>query len=150
MGFQYLHCQKAAISTSNTGVEEAMNWLLNHMSDPGISHPLLFQRVCVSISFMFMDQKPIDTKKTVFPDIDEPIKKAQKTAPYIDPSKLDTLISFGFEEEIARKALQASVNPCSHIHNSSVFLKRDLVKLECTSYNNHQLILTGWRYWKSY
>lgn len=55
MGFQYLHCQKAAISTSNTGVEEAMNWLLNHMSDPGISHPLLFQRVCVSISFMFMD-----------------------------------------------------------------------------------------------
>ncbi|PIM97239.1 Ubiquitinyl hydrolase 1 [Handroanthus impetiginosus] len=34
MGFQYLHCQKAAINTSNTGVEEAMNWLLNHMDDP--------------------------------------------------------------------------------------------------------------------
>ncbi|KAK6154301.1 hypothetical protein DH2020_008549 [Rehmannia glutinosa] len=75
MGFQYLQCRKAAISTSNAGVEEAMNWLLNHMDDP---------------------------------DIDEPITKAQKTAPYIDPSKVDTLISFGFEEEIARKALQAS------------------------------------------
>jgi ubiquitin carboxyl-terminal hydrolase 5/13 len=35
MGFNYLHCQKAAISTSNTGVEEAMNWLLSHMDDPG-------------------------------------------------------------------------------------------------------------------
>lgn len=36
MGFNYLHCQKAAISTSNVGVEEAMNWLLSHMDDPGI------------------------------------------------------------------------------------------------------------------
>jgi ubiquitin carboxyl-terminal hydrolase 5/13 len=36
MGFNHLHCQKAAINTSNTGVEEAMNWLLAHMDDPGI------------------------------------------------------------------------------------------------------------------
>lgn len=35
MGFNYLHCQKAAINTSNCGVEEAMNWLLAHMNDPG-------------------------------------------------------------------------------------------------------------------
>lgn len=38
MGFNYLHCQKAAINTSNTGVEEAMNWLFAHMEDPGILH----------------------------------------------------------------------------------------------------------------
>ncbi|PIN06320.1 Ubiquitinyl hydrolase 1 [Handroanthus impetiginosus] len=75
MGFQYLHCQKAAIITSNTGVEEAMNWVLNHMDDP---------------------------------DIDEPITKTQKSAPYVDPLKVDTLKSFGFEEEVARKALQAT------------------------------------------
>lgn len=37
MGFNHLHCQKAAVNTSNTGVEEAMNWLLSHMDDPGIS-----------------------------------------------------------------------------------------------------------------
>lgn len=36
MGFNYLHCQKAAINTSNAGVEEAMNWLLSHMDDPGV------------------------------------------------------------------------------------------------------------------
>lgn len=35
MGFSQLHCQKAAINTSNAGVEEAMNWLLSHMDDPG-------------------------------------------------------------------------------------------------------------------
>lgn len=35
MGFNNLHCQKAAINTSNAGVEEAMNWLLSHMDDPG-------------------------------------------------------------------------------------------------------------------
>ena len=35
MGFSHLHCQKAAINTSNLGVEEAMNWLLSHMDDAG-------------------------------------------------------------------------------------------------------------------
>ncbi|KAL3639889.1 ubiquitin-specific protease ubp14 [Castilleja foliolosa] len=75
MGFEYNPCRKAAINTSNAGLEEAMNWLLNHMNDP---------------------------------DIDEPIAKAQKIVPFIDPAKVETLISFGFEEEVARKALQAA------------------------------------------
>lgn len=35
MGFSQLHCEKAAIRTSNTGIEEAMNWLLAHMDDAG-------------------------------------------------------------------------------------------------------------------
>ncbi|KAL5737886.1 hypothetical protein ACOSP7_030647 [Xanthoceras sorbifolium] len=74
MGFNYLHCQKAAINTSNSGVEEAMNWLLSHMDDP---------------------------------DIDAPLSQGAQCAT-VDQSKLDTLISFGFQEEIARKALKAS------------------------------------------
>ncbi|XP_073312765.1 ubiquitin carboxyl-terminal hydrolase 14 [Primulina huaijiensis] len=73
MGFNYLHCQKAAINTSNAGVEAATNWLFDHMNDP---------------------------------DIDEPIIKEQKSSLHVDQSKLDTLVSFGIEEEVAWKALQ--------------------------------------------
>ncbi|KAK9089519.1 hypothetical protein Scep_028601 [Stephania cephalantha] len=64
MGFNYFHCQKAAINTSNAGVEEAMNWLLSHMDDPDVE---------------------------------------------VNQSQVETLISFGFGEEVARKALKASV-----------------------------------------
>lgn len=74
MGFNQLHCQKAAINTSNAGVEEAMNWLLSHMDDP---------------------------------DIDAPIDNKAKSND-VDPSKVATLVSFGFDEETASKALKAS------------------------------------------
>lgn len=36
IGFPRVRCEKAAIQTLNTGVEEAMNWLLAHMDDPGL------------------------------------------------------------------------------------------------------------------
>ncbi|CBI20399.3 unnamed protein product, partial [Vitis vinifera] len=78
MGFNHLHCQKAAINTSNAGVEEAMNWLLSHMDDP---------------------------------DIDFPISQEAENAEalsFVDQSKVDTLISFGFQEDISRRALRAS------------------------------------------
>lgn len=49
MGFNLLHCQKAAINTSNSGVEAAMDWLLNHMNDPG-SFNVCFQAGFTHIS----------------------------------------------------------------------------------------------------
>ncbi|XVF04066.1 hypothetical protein REPUB_Repub05bG0049200 [Reevesia pubescens] len=76
MGFNQLHCQKAAINTLNAGVEEAMNWLLSHMDDPDIDAPISYG--------------------------------AQGAEASIDQSSVDTLISFGFQEEIARMALKAS------------------------------------------
>ncbi|XP_062180355.1 ubiquitin carboxyl-terminal hydrolase 14-like [Phragmites australis] len=76
MGFNYLHCQKAAINTSNTGVEEAMNWLLSHMDDP---------------------------------DIDDPISKDPRASEQsVDEASVQTLVSFGFQEDVAIKALKAS------------------------------------------
>ncbi|GAV74442.1 UCH domain-containing protein/UBA domain-containing protein/zf-UBP domain-containing protein [Cephalotus follicularis] len=78
MGFNHLHCEKAAINTSNAGVEEAMNWLLSHMDDPDIDFPI--------------------TQDT----------QGAAALLNVDQSKVDILISFGFQEEIAQKALKAS------------------------------------------
>lgn len=79
MGFSHLQCQKAAINTSNTGVEAAMNWLLSHMDDPDINNP---------------------TSKQA--------KSSSDLPSFVDQSKVDALISFGFQEELARKALKAT------------------------------------------
>ncbi|XP_031500642.1 ubiquitin carboxyl-terminal hydrolase 14 isoform X1 [Nymphaea colorata] len=73
MGFSNLHCRKAVINTSSSGVEEAMNWLLSHMDDP---------------------------------DIDDPISEGTNTS--VNEAHVSTLISFGFEADLARKALKAS------------------------------------------
>ncbi|KAL2643337.1 hypothetical protein R1flu_010924 [Riccia fluitans] len=80
MGFPRVRCAKAALATSNAGVEEAMNWLLSHMDDP---------------------------------DIDVPVASGNKgsslpPAPTYDQSHVDTLIAFGFPEDVARKALTVS------------------------------------------
>lgn len=35
MGFPTIRCQKALLATGNSGIEAAMEWLFNHMEDPG-------------------------------------------------------------------------------------------------------------------
>ncbi|XP_074586627.1 ubiquitin carboxyl-terminal hydrolase 14-like isoform X2 [Curcuma longa] len=77
MGFNYLHCQKAALNTANAGVEEAMTWLLSHMDDPDIDEPISYNSHAMEVQS-------------------------------IDETSVETLISFGFHEEVARKALKAS------------------------------------------
>ncbi|XP_042425819.1 protein FAR1-RELATED SEQUENCE 6-like [Zingiber officinale] len=75
IGFNYLHCQKAAINTANAGVEEAMTWLLSHMDDPDIDEP-------ISHNSHAMDLQSLDE------------------------TSVETFFSFGFHEEVARKALK--------------------------------------------
>ncbi|KAF7035535.1 hypothetical protein CFC21_046392 [Triticum aestivum] len=76
IGFNYFACQKAAINTSNAGLEEAMNWLLSHTQDPDINEPI--------------SQDPMPAEDT------------------IDEASLQTLVSFGFPEDVSRMALKAS------------------------------------------
>lgn len=100
MGFHLIHCQKAAINTSNAGVEEAMNWLLSHMDDPGIFVFYITKRINLYMQEIM--------KYICLLDIDAPISKGRGSES-IDQSKVDTLISFGFQDDVARKALKASV-----------------------------------------
>lgn len=48
MGFNHLHCQKAAINTGNAGLTEAMEWLLSHDNDPGIGNQTFPTDICFS------------------------------------------------------------------------------------------------------
>lgn len=35
MGFPVEGCRKAVLNTHNQGIEAAMNWVMEHMGDPG-------------------------------------------------------------------------------------------------------------------
>ena len=37
MGFALEGCKKAVFNTNNSGIEPAMNWVMEHMGDPGKS-----------------------------------------------------------------------------------------------------------------
>lgn len=40
MGFPQVRCQKATLATGNSGVEAAMDWLMQHMEDSDIDEPI--------------------------------------------------------------------------------------------------------------
>ena len=43
MGFPVEGCRKAVYHTKNQGIEPAMNWVMEHMGDPGAVEPLLLR-----------------------------------------------------------------------------------------------------------
>ena len=51
----------------------------------------------------------IDMVTFLLSDIDAPVSQGAHGNEVVDQFKVDTLLSFGFQEEIARKALKASV-----------------------------------------
>jgi ubiquitin carboxyl-terminal hydrolase 5/13 len=42
MGFPTVRCQKALLATGNADAETAMNWLFQHMEDPGTHYLVPF------------------------------------------------------------------------------------------------------------
>jgi len=81
-----------------------------------------------------------------FSDIDFPISQeaqgAEAFLSSVDQSKVDTLISFGFTEEIARKALKASVSKF-YLFN---LLRKGIVHLTIGLQNHGNLVFDCWLY----
>ncbi|GJP68268.1 hypothetical protein CLOP_g25002 [Closterium sp. NIES-67] len=80
MGFPRVRCEKAAVLTGNAGVEEAANWIFEHMDDADIDDPL--------------------------PPPGAPSAAPAPAA--VDEVALGTLMSFGFSDTAARNALTAT------------------------------------------
>ncbi|RDD44181.1 Ubiquitin carboxyl-terminal hydrolase 5 [Trichoplax sp. H2] len=81
MGFAFEGCRKAVYYTNNSGVEAAMSWVMDHMGDPDFADPLVL--------------KSNTSKKTTF---------------VADENGIATIISMGFTQEQANKALKATDN----------------------------------------
>lgn len=79
MGFPRIRCVKAAVNTSNTGLDAAMQWLLSHMDDSDIDAPM----------DMASRKKGVGCAKVA-----------------VNEQHVETLVSFGFQPEQARKALK--------------------------------------------
>ncbi|RVW70347.1 Ubiquitin carboxyl-terminal hydrolase 14 [Vitis vinifera] len=114
MGFNHLHCQKAAINTSNAGVEEAIigcyhTWMIQ------VSQIKQSQQIFALAEGKYLESSCLEDY------IDVPISQEAENAEalsFVDQSKVDTLISFGFQEDISRKALRASGGDIENISDN--------------------------------
>jgi len=83
MGFNLNGCRKAVYHTPGQGIEAAMNWILEHMSDANFESPL-----------------ELPSSKTRKPSAAAPVAH--------DPSKIEMLKVMGFTEAQAIKGLDAT------------------------------------------
>jgi ubiquitin carboxyl-terminal hydrolase 5/13 len=102
MGFSEIRCQRGLLATGNGGVEEAMNWLFEHMDDPGMfrsSHPILVPH---SLMHEFLATSS---------DIDKPLSAAQPAASAEPtPEQINMVMEMGFSVPQSRKALLETVS----------------------------------------
>ena len=82
MGFPLDGCKRALYHTNNGDIETTMNWIMEHMSDPDFAQPFN------------LDTGASTTRNESF------------TA---DPESLATIMSMGFTQEQALRALKATV-----------------------------------------
>ena len=93
MGFPEVRCRKALIKTGNNGPDVAMNWLFEHMEDPGMGR--LFVRFT----------EPVLTC-THPKDIDDPIQTVSAGGSGTSEADLSQLMDMGFTKEQAARALK--------------------------------------------
>ncbi|XP_013780596.1 ubiquitin carboxyl-terminal hydrolase 5-like isoform X1 [Limulus polyphemus] len=83
MGFPQEACKKALYNTENEGIEAAMNWIMEHMNDPDFADP-----------FIPVGSLKDNTKDDFVPNIEA----------------LVTIVSMGFSQDQAKKALKETDN----------------------------------------
>lgn len=79
MGFSAVRAEKALRMTGNDNAEIAMQWLFEHIEDPDIDVPYA------------------------------PASQQGPSVPIVDPEKVTDLMGMGFDEPMAKKALQETV-----------------------------------------
>lgn len=87
MGFTVDSCKRALYNTSNTGIDSAMNWIMEHMNDPDFNDPFTLDGASSS-SFN---------------------PAASKSEFVADSEALAMIMSMGFSQEQALRALRETV-----------------------------------------
>ena len=99
MGFPTVRCQKALLATGNSDAKAAMEWLFQHMDDPGACRPFLCEAEAYS--------------ENTAADIDAPIQASGSgsSAPEPAQEQVAMLADMGFTPAQGRKALRETVSP---------------------------------------
>lgn len=109
MGFPLEGCKRAIYHTKNEGVEQAMNWIMEHMADPG---KLRFMRkyfhFCFHYSSDYLFIYRIDFGDPFVQPGQEDTRLFANFVP--DPFAVESIVGMGFTPEQATKALKNTVN----------------------------------------
>ena len=110
MGFPFEACRKAVFHTKNSGVEPAMNWVMDHMSDPGILLHIksfsIFQLTHYTWVHAYVNVNSLDFAAPLVLSASTASKPSGFTA---NEEGVAMIQSMGFTRDQAVKALKANV-----------------------------------------
>lgn len=102
MGFSEIRCRKAILKTRNGGTEAAMNWLFEHMEDPGT----------------FRSESRRNFYLNLYEDLDVPLPATVSVdATSFSLTDLSQLMDMGFSNLQAKKALKETVRYSSYLQS---------------------------------
>jgi len=107
MGFPENRCKRAFINTGHNGAEVAMNWLFEHMEDPGI-----YLQSDIYIYDAPINSPHFTTSTVCTLGIDDPITEEGSAAAHepLSVEKVELLVGMGFSQAHAKKALRETVS----------------------------------------